>query len=40
MVKFNLCKIEKLSELFSIEMYNQAVINFLAATEVGMFPHR
>jgi len=30
----------QISELFSVEEYDQAVIDFLAATEVGKFPHK
>jgi hypothetical protein len=29
-----------MSELFSMEICNQAVMNFLAATDVGKFPLR
>jgi hypothetical protein len=29
-----------MSELFSMEICDQAVMDFLAATDVGKFPHR
>jgi hypothetical protein len=29
-----------MSELFSMEICNQVVMDFLAATDVGKFPHR
>jgi hypothetical protein len=32
------CRHVQISELFSVEECNQAVIDFLAATEVGKFP--
>jgi hypothetical protein len=32
------CRHVQISELFSLEMRDQAVLDFLAATEVGKFP--
>jgi hypothetical protein len=34
------CQHVQISELFSLEMCDQAVMDFLAATEVGKFPRR
>jgi len=34
------CKHLQISELFSLEMCDQVVMEFLAATEVGKFPRR
>jgi len=34
------CRHVQISELFSVEECDQAVIDFLAATEVGKFPPR
>jgi hypothetical protein len=34
------CRHVQISELFSLEMCDQAVIDFLAATDVGKFPRR
>jgi len=34
------CKHVQISELFSLEKCDQAVMDFLAATEVGKFPRR
>jgi hypothetical protein len=34
------CRHVQMSELFSMEICDQAVMDFLAATDVGKFPHR
>jgi hypothetical protein len=38
--KVGRCKHVQISELFSLEKCDQAVMDFLAATEVGKFPRR
>jgi len=38
--KVGRCRHVQIPELFSIEEYNQAVMDFRAATEVGKFPHK
>jgi len=36
--KASRCRHVQISELFSMEKFDQAVMDFLAATDVGMFP--